>query len=201
MNLRHQLKYIAMIVVTVITLMTLASLVTHIYAAPVLQTEQRMATSFIETAVLHIAYEVAGEDNGQPVMLLHGFPDDIRAWDAVVADLITKGFRTYVPYLRGFGETHFLDDATPRAGQNGALVQDVIDFADALELEQFILVGHGWGAQAAQGVAALYPERVSHLISFAPYSLTWGDYQEGPPNYAQIRALWYQNVLNRNCSD
>jgi pimeloyl-ACP methyl ester carboxylesterase len=166
-------------------------------AAPAGQQENATTTQFVDTPLLRIAYEARGAEDGTPVILLHGFPDDIRAWDAVVAGLNDAGFRTFTPYLRGFGETRFLDEATPRVGQNGALVQDVIDFADALGLERFILVGHDWGAQAAQGVAALYPERVVHLVSFAPYSLTWSDYQEGAPNYAQIRALWYQSVLNQ----
>lgn len=160
-----------------------------------------MRTQFVETSVLRIGYEVQGAEDGQPVILLHGFPDDIRAWDAVVAGLRQAGFRTYTPYLRGYGETRFLDEATPRSGQNGALAQDIIEFADALNLAEFILVGHDWGAQAAQGVAALYPQRVNHLISFAPYSLTWSDYQEASPKYDQIRALWYQNVLNQEMGE
>lgn len=150
----------------------------------------------VQTPVLDIAYEVSGAEDGRPVILLHGFPDDVRAYDQVVAGITAQGFRAYVPYLRGYGETRFLSDDTLRSGQNAALAQDVIDFADALQLESFILVGHDWGAQAAQGATVLQPTRVQHLISFAPYSLTWDDYQEGPPDYQQIRALWYQNVLN-----
>lgn len=156
-----------------------------------------MTTQFVQTSILNIGYETRGPEDGQPVILLHGFPDDIRAWDQVVTAISGQGLRTYTPYLRGYGETRFLDAETVRSGQNAALAQDVIEFADALGLEQFVLVGHDWGAQAAQGVAALQPERIAHLISFAPYSLTWSDYQDGPPDYQQIRALWYQNVLNQ----
>ena len=182
-----------------VTLLSLASLV--LTSVSLAQAEEAVETHFVETSVLRIAYEVQGPEDGQSVILLHGFPDDVRAWDAVVSGLTEQGFRTYVPYLRGYGKTQFLDDATLRSGQNGALVQDVIDFADALGLETFVLVGHDWGAQASQGVAALMPDRVRHLISFAPYSLTWSDYQEGPPNYDQIRALWYQNVLNQEIGE
>ena len=113
----------------------------------------------------------------------------------MAAALAAAGYRTIAPYLRGFGPTRFRDPATMRSGQNGALAQDVIELADALGLGTFTLVGHDWGAQAPQAIAALHPERVRHLVSFAPYALTWDDYQEGPPNYPQIRALWYQQVL------
>lgn len=154
-----------------------------------------MTTRYVDTPALTIAYEEQGPPDGAPVLLLHGFPDDARAWDAVAQGLAGAGLRTVAPYLRGFGPTRFRDAARQRSGQNGALAQDAIDLADALGLAQFTLVGHDWGAQAAQAVAALHPERVTHLVSFAPYSLTWSDYQEGPPNYRQIRALWYQNVL------
>lgn len=156
-----------------------------------------MTTQFVRTALLDMAYETQGPDDGHPIILLHGFPDDIRAWDDVVAGVTAQGYRTYTPYLRGYGATRFLNEETMRSGQTGALAQDVIEFADALGLEQFTIVGHGWGANAAQAIAALHPTRVRHLVSFAPYSLTWSDYQEGPPYYPQIRALWYQNVLNQ----
>jgi len=154
-----------------------------------------MTTQFAQTSLLDMAYETSGPADGTPALLLHGFPDDAHAWDAVSAALATAGYRTIAPYLRGFGPTRFRDPATLRSGQNGALAQDVIELADALGLGTFTLVGHDWGAQAAQAIAALHPERVRHLVSFAPYALTWDDYQEGPPNYPQIRALWYQQVL------
>jgi pimeloyl-ACP methyl ester carboxylesterase len=154
----------------------------------------RMATNYIKTSQLEIGYEIRGE--GQPVILLHGFPDDIRAWDAV-AEGVAKFAKVYTPYLRGFGETKFLDTKTVRSGQTGALALDILEFANALGIERFGLVGHDWGANAAQAIAAIHPVRVSFLVSLAPYSLTWDDYQEGPPNYAQIRALWYQNFLNQ----
>ncbi len=150
----------------------------------------------IQTPALNIAYREHGPLNGPPILLLHGFPDDARAWGDVIPPLVEAGYRALAPYLRGFGQTRFLDRKTPRSGQLGALAQDAIDFADALELDTFTLVGHDWGGRAAQAVAVLHAERVQRLISLADYEITYGDKMQGPPPYAQLHALWYQWMLN-----
>src|SRR5919201_3775832 len=64
----------------------------------------------VRTATLEIACEVSGPERGTPVILLHGFPDDPRTWDRVVAHLSRAGYRTLSPYLRGYGPTRFLDE-------------------------------------------------------------------------------------------
>jgi len=153
-----------------------------------------MATQYVDTSVLSMAYEAHGPGDGMPVLVLHGFPDDARAWDGVANALAAANFRVIAPYLRGFGPTRFRWAATIRSGQTGALAQDIVELADELGLERFVLAGHDWGANAAQAVAALHPQRVHHLVSLAPYSLTWDDFR-GAPDYPQLRALWYQHVL------
>jgi len=144
------------------------------------------------TSVLDVAYLSWGPPSGPPTLLLHGFPDDARSWERVAEGLAGNGRRVIAPYLRGFGPTRFRGDRTPRSGQLAALVTDVLEFADALGLERFVLVGHDWGARAAQGLAALYPERVERLVSFTDYEVAWG---EGFPPYEALHALWYQWVL------
>src|SRR5579871_3873552 len=62
----------------------------------------------IRTGVLGIAYEERGPGTGFPVLLLHGFPYDPRAFDAVAPALAAAGYRTITPWLRGYGETRFL---------------------------------------------------------------------------------------------
>src|SRR3954462_4926581 len=66
-------------------------------------------TLFADTEVLTIAYEQSGDINGFPIVLLHGFPDDIHAWDGVAPPLARAGYRVLVPYLRGYGPTRFKD--------------------------------------------------------------------------------------------
>ena len=145
---------------------------------------------YAQTSRLKIAYEEQGNEKALPVILVHGFPDDVRTWDGVVGPLVEAGYRTVVPYLRGFGPTQFLYKETPRSGQLTALAQDILDFANALEVEKYILVGHDWGARAAYIVAAIQPGRVSALVAISV------GYGTNHPNqaipFAQARAYWYQ---------
>lgn len=123
----------------------------------------------IESGVLDVAHFEAGPADGAPVMLLHGFPYDIHSYIDVTPRLADAGFRVIVPYLRGHGPTRFLDAATPRSGQQAALGRDVIDLMDALGIERAILAGYDWGGRAACVAAALWPERVTGVVSVNSY--------------------------------
>jgi pimeloyl-ACP methyl ester carboxylesterase len=90
---------------------------------------------------------------------MHGFPYDPRCYDEVVPPLVASGYRTIVPYLRGYGETAFLSPSTPRSGEQAALGQDLLDLMDALGFSRAALVGFDWGGRAACIVAALWPRR------------------------------------------
>lgn len=150
----------------------------------------------VRTPVLEIAYEESGNSSGFPVILLHGFPDDVRAWDEVAAPLATNGHRVIVPYLRGYGPTRFRDAAAPRMAEQAALAQDVVDLADALGLREFAVSGYDWGGRAAAIVAALHPERVRCAVLVAGYTIqnVFATPQAMPPDRA--RAFWYQWYFN-----
>ena len=75
----------------------------------------------VRAGVLDVAFEQQGESNGWPVVLLHGFPYDVRCYDEVAGSLAAAGAYVVVPYLRGYGPTRFLDPSTPRSGQQTAL--------------------------------------------------------------------------------
>ena len=79
----------------------------------------------IRAGVLDIGYLDSGPIDGPPVILLHGFPYDARAYDAVSEQLASQGFRCLAPFLRGFGPTHFLSSGTMRSGQQAALAADL----------------------------------------------------------------------------
>lgn len=146
----------------------------------------------VRTPILEIAYEDSGPGNGEPVILLHGFPYDPRAYDIVVASLVGAGCRTIVPYLRGCGPTRFLAADVPRSGQQAALGQDLLDLLDALGLPHAVLVGYDWGGRAACIAAALWPERVRGLVSIGGYNIQdiAGSIAPQPPE--QEYRYWYQ---------
>jgi len=153
-------------------------------------------TRTVRTPVLEIAYEDSGPPQGFPVILLHGFPDDVRAYDGVVPPLVKAGHRALVPYLRGYGPTRFLEATAPRMAEQAAIGQDLMDFADALGLRQFAAAGYDWGGRAACIAAALYRDRVRAAVLIGGYSIQNTLAPPEPAAPERERALWYQWYFN-----
>jgi pimeloyl-ACP methyl ester carboxylesterase len=150
------------------------------------------AITQINAGVLNIGYDESGPVDATPVILLHGWPYDIHSFDEVIPLLSVKGYRTITPYLRGYGSTRFLSDATIRNGQQSALALDVIALMDALQIKKAIIAGFDWGARTADIVAALWPERCIGIVSVSGYLI--GNQAAGkvplPP--ASELQWWYQ---------
>ena len=151
-----------------------------------------MTQRHVRTQVLDIAYLEAGPADGPPAILLHGYPDDPLAYAAVAPILAARGFRVLMPWLRGYGETRFRDAATPRSGQQAALGADLRDFMDALAIPRAILGGYDWGGRAACVVAALWPERVTGLVSAMGYNIQNIAAAGRPAPPEQELRYWYQ---------
>ena len=151
-----------------------------------------MKSPSVRTDVLEIAYQEHGPSDGAPVILLHGFPYDVHAFDEVAAPLAADGCRVLVPYLRGYGPTRFLSAATPRSGEQAALGHDLLQFMDALGIARAALAGYDWGGRAACVVAALWPERVRCLASCTGYNIQNIAASGEPASAAQEHRLWYQ---------
>jgi pimeloyl-ACP methyl ester carboxylesterase len=146
----------------------------------------------ITAGELEVAYVEAGPPDGPPVILLHGFPYDVQAYDAVSPALAAAGCRCIVPYLRGYGPTRFRSAATPRSGQQAALGADLLALMDALALPRAVLAGYDWGGRAACIVAALWPERVTGLVSVTGYNIQDIAAARTPQPPEQEHRLWYQ---------
>ena len=150
---------------------------------------------FAETPQVRIAYEAHGPADGPPVILLHGFPYDVRAYDEVAPPLAARGCRVIVPYLRGFGPTR-LRDGVMRSGQQAALGADLLALMDALAIPQAVLAGYDWGGRAACVVAALWPERVRGLVTCGGYNIQDIAGSVRPADAEQEHRYWYQYYLH-----
>jgi pimeloyl-ACP methyl ester carboxylesterase len=146
----------------------------------------------VRTRTLDLAYEESGPADGAAVVLLHGFPYDPRAYDAMVPALVGAGCRVIVPYLRGYGPTRFLAADTPRSGQQAALGNDLKELLDALDLPRAALVGYDWGGRAACIVAALWPERARCLVTCGGYNVQDIAASTKPAAPEQEHRHWYQ---------
>jgi len=146
----------------------------------------------VQTSVLDIAYEHAGSPDAYPVVLVHGFPYDPRAFDDVALILNAAGLRTIVPYLRGYGATRFLAPNTMRSGEQAALGRDLLEMLEALNVTDAILAGFDWGARAASVVAALWPERVRGLVTCGGYQIQDIAASLKPSDPESERRWWYQ---------
>ena len=107
-----------------------------------------------------VRLHVAEAGGGDPVLLLHGFPQHWYAWRHVIP-LLAGQHRLICPDWRGFGWSQ-----APRRGYDTASrAADVLALVDALGVGQVRLAGHDWGAYAAFRAALQAPERVSHLLA------------------------------------
>jgi pimeloyl-ACP methyl ester carboxylesterase len=146
----------------------------------------------ITAGVLDVALYQTGPVDGPPVFLMHGFPYDIHAYAEVAPLLAAQGCRVYVPFLRGFGATRFLSDATPRSGEQAALGADLLALMDALAVPRAVLAGYDWGGRAACVVAALWPGRCAGLVSLNSYNIQNIAKAMQPDTPANEHSLWYQ---------
>jgi pimeloyl-ACP methyl ester carboxylesterase len=146
----------------------------------------------IDAGLLNVGYAEAGPADGEPVILLHGWPYDIYSFVDVAPMLASAGYRVIVPYLRGYGTTRFLSDATIRNGQPSAMAADTIELMNALKIEKATLAGFDWGGRTADIVAALWPERSKALVSVSGYLIGSREAGKLPlPPKAELQ-WWYQ---------
>ncbi|MEZ0364999.1 alpha/beta fold hydrolase [Mycobacterium sp. pUA109] len=152
--------------------------------------------TMVRAGVLDVAVEQHGDRGGWPVVLLHGFPYDVRCYGQVAEALTAAGARVVVPYLRGFGPTRFIDPATPRSGQQTSLAADLRELIGALGLATPIVAGFDWGGRAACVAAALWPSLVRALVTVSGYNVQniAGSAAPAPPELE--RTLWYQYYLH-----
>jgi pimeloyl-ACP methyl ester carboxylesterase len=112
-----------------------------------------------------LTFAVVDEGKGEPVVLLHGFPDSADLWRHQIPALVDAGFRVIAPDLRGFGESDKPEDVD--AYLIPTLMMDVAGIMDALGVERAHVVGHDWGSVLAWVTAAFLPDRVDRLVAMS----------------------------------
>jgi len=152
--------------------------------------EEELST--IGTRSLQIAFAENGPADGWPVILSHGFPYGPESYDDVTPLLVAQGARVIVPFLRGYGPTRFRDPDAPRSGEQAALGADLLALMDAMGIGQAVLGGYDWGGRAGCVVAALWPERVSALVSVNGYNIQNIARSMEPAAAVDEYAYWYQ---------
>jgi pimeloyl-ACP methyl ester carboxylesterase len=146
----------------------------------------------INAGVLNVGYAEAGPADGQPVVLMHGFPYDIHSYVEVAPLLAAAGYRVIVPYFRGYGTTTFRSASTPRNVDQAAFALDILALMDALGIERAVLAGYDWGSRTGDIIAALWPERCKALVSVSGYLITNLAANKLPLPPAAENAWWYQ---------
>lgn len=108
--------------------------------------------------VFRARFAGAEGSSGEPVILLHGFPETSIMWANLVGCLGDEGYRCFAPDQRGY---------SPRARPEGVdeyvyrkLVSDIVALADALGYARFHLIGHDWGSAIGWAILHLHPARV-----------------------------------------
>lgn len=123
-------------------------------------TEQTIAVNGI-----HLNVHSCGPEHGQPIWLLHGFPECWYSWREQMPALATAGFRVFAPQMRGYGASGAPADISDY--DLLTLCGDIQQAMDHFGHTQVVMVGHDWGAVVAWHLALLEPERVSRLVTMS----------------------------------
>ena len=146
-------------------------------------------TAYIETNGIKLHVVMAGPKDGQPVILLHGFPEFWRGWAKQIEPLTEAGYRVIAPDQRGYN----LSDKPKgvKAYSLDKLTDDILGLMDAFGHEKVNLIGHDWGAVVAWAFAIWHPERLRKLgILNVPHPAVMMNFlRRGDPE--QLRRSWY----------
>jgi epoxide hydrolase 4 len=148
-----------------------------------------MQEKYIQTNGITLHTIIDGDDNGEPIIFLHGFPEFWYSWRKQIPFFVQKGYRVIVPDQRGYN----LSDKPTDIGEYriSVLATDIVGLMDALGYDKVHLVGHDWGGGAAWWGSTMFPNRLKSLsILNVPYpSIMLKHFTSG--NILQLAKSWY----------
>lgn len=119
---------------------------------------------FTQINGLTLRYYDKGE--GKPLLLLHGFPDDLTVWKYMIPLLHESGYRVIAFDQRGFGESDMLTKQSDY--QIDQIVSDIPVLLESLNIDEPIyVVGHDWGAVIAWAFCLAYPDKVRASVNIS----------------------------------
>ena len=137
-----------------------------------------MENRIIRTNGIAMNVMVAGDPNGKPVILLHGFPEFWYGWRKQIQPLVDAGFYVWIPDQRGYN----LTDKPPELSDYRVdeLVLDIVGLLRATGHDKVNIVGHDWGAIVSWWLALRYPEYIEKLIIMnVPHPEIYGKFIRG----------------------
>jgi Predicted hydrolases or acyltransferases (alpha/beta hydrolase superfamily) len=130
-----------------------------IAALPLYETQSQSGAYRLEANDLEFHIRTAGMDNqGDGVVLLHGFPNAAIMWEPLMKRLSSLGYRVVAFDQRGYSP-----GARPKGKENyhiDLLVGDVLAVAGEVGLDSFHLVGHDWGRAVGWKTVMDHPDRI-----------------------------------------
>ena len=143
---------------------------------------------FLDVQGLRLHVTLAGPTDGQPIFLLHGFPEFWYGWRYQIPALARAGYRVVVPDQRGYnlsGKPTRVADYRP-----DVLVNDIVGLLDVLGYEAVAPVGHDWGGAIAWGVASKFADRINRLaVLNCPHPVVMQRHLRTNPR--QMLRSWY----------
>jgi pimeloyl-ACP methyl ester carboxylesterase len=137
---------------------------------------------------VRLHYVAAGPEDGDLVVLLHGFPEFWYSWHEQLPALADAGYRVLAPDMRGYNRS----EKPPGVAsyRTSELVADVVGLIEHAGRESAHVVGHDWGGATAWGVGIGVPQVVDRLaILNSPHPTAFE--RELTSNLDQLRKSWY----------
>ena len=139
----------------------------------------------LEEVRLHVMS--MGPQDGELVVLLHGFPEYWYSWRHQLPFLASLGYRVVAPDLRGFNKS-----SKPKGNQayrSERVAADISQLITKLGRQEAHIVGHDWGSAIAWMFAMRYASQLKTLtILNLPHPLRM---VEGFKDWTQIKKSWY----------
>ena len=143
---------------------------------------------YVDAAGLRMHVVEAGPSDGEPVLVLHGWPQNWYEWRHQIPALAGAGYRVIVPDLRGFGQS----EAPPGGYDKENMATDVLNLMDAMGLARVRLMGHDWGGWIGFILCVRAPERFSRYVALNIPHL-WA--KTGPKTLLNVWRFWYMVVI------